>query len=147
MPAASCGIFKDGTLKGDKPVMLKLYGYYMLPWNATAGAYVVAQSGQPWEKWSYEPYIALTTSTSDTDRFAEPAGSRRTPFHTQLDLNYTQNFKLAGRYVFQLVADVYNVTNSQTGYNYQPSFHSPLFGTPQSWYAPRRLQLTARFQF
>jgi Carboxypeptidase regulatory-like domain len=138
---------KDGTLKGDKPVMLKLYGYYMLPWNATAGAYLVAQSGQPWEEWSYEPYIALTTSQSDTDRFAEPAGSRRTPFHAQLDLNYTQSFKVAKRYALQLVADVYNVTNSQTGYNYQPSFHSPLFGTPQSWYAPRRLQLTARFQF
>ena len=38
---------------------LKLYGYYMLPWNATVGAYVIVQSGQPWEKWSYEPYIAL----------------------------------------------------------------------------------------
>ncbi len=139
--------FKNGTLKGDKPVMLKLYGYYLLPWNATAGAYVIAQSGQPWEKWSYEPYIALTTSQSDTDRFAEPAGSRRTPFHTQIDLNYTQNFKFMERYNIQLTADVYNVTDSQTGYNYQPSFHSPLFGTPQSWYAPRRLQLTARFQF
>ena len=32
------------------------------------------QSGQPWEAWSYEPYIALTTSTSDTSRYAEPAG-------------------------------------------------------------------------
>ena len=46
--------------------MLKLYGYYMLNWNATTGAFFVAQSGQPWEAWSYEPYIALTTSTSDT---------------------------------------------------------------------------------
>ena len=139
--------FKDGTLKGDKPVMLKLYGYYILPWNATAGAFVVAQSGEPWEAWSYEPYIALTTSTSDTDRFAEPAGDRRTPFHAQIDLNYTQNFKLVSHYVFQLVADAYNVTNSQTGYNYMQSMHSPLFGTPQSWYAPRRLQVTARFMF
>ena len=30
-------------------------------WNATAGAFIVAQSGQPWETWSYEPYRALTT--------------------------------------------------------------------------------------
>ena len=49
--------------------------------------------------------------------------------------------------MFQLVADAYNVTNSQTGYNYMQSMHSPLFGTPQSWYAPRRLQVTARFMF
>jgi hypothetical protein len=93
------------------------------------------------------PYQALTSSTSETDRFAETAGSRRTPFHTQVDLSYTQSFKLAGRYVFQLVADVYNVTNSQTGFNYQPAEHSSGFGQPQSWYAPRRLQLLARFQF
>ena len=139
--------YKDGTLKGDKPVMFKLYGYYMLPWNASAGAYVIAQSGQPWEEWSYEPYIALTTSTSDTARYAEPAGSRRTPMHAQLDLNYTQNFKLISHYQVQLTADVYNITNSQTGYNYMPSVHSPLFGTPQSWYAPRKLQVTARFIF
>ena len=38
--------------------MLKLYGYHAMPWNATLGAYIVAQSGQPWESWSYEPYIA-----------------------------------------------------------------------------------------
>ena len=58
--------------------MLKIYGYYLLPWNATVGAYAIAQSGQPWEVHSYEPYIALTTSTSDTNRYAEKAGSRRT---------------------------------------------------------------------
>ena len=78
--------------------MLKVYGYYTLPWNATVGAFCVAQSGQPWETWSYEPYIALTTNTSDTARYAEPAGSRRTDAHWQLDLNYTQNFRLGGRY-------------------------------------------------
>jgi hypothetical protein len=139
--------FKDGTLKGDKPVMFKMYGYYMLPWNATAGAYAIVQSGQPWEEWSYEPYRALTNSTSDTDRFAEQAGTRRTPMHAQLDLNYTQNFRFMKRYNVQLTADVYNVTNSQTGFNYMPSVHSPLFGTPQSWYAPRRLQVAARFEF
>lgn len=139
--------FKDGTLRGDKPVMFKLYGYYQLPWNASAGAYFILQSGQPWEAWSYEPYIALTTSTSDTDRFAEPAGDRRTPMHAQVDLNYTQNFKLVSHYEFQVTADLYNATNSQTGYNYEPSLHSPLFGMARSWYDPRRLQVAVRFQF
>ncbi len=139
--------FKNGIMRGDKPVMVKLYGYYELPWSASLGAYFIAQSGQPWEAWSYEPYIALTTSTSDTDRFAEPAGDRRTPAHAQVDLNYTQTFKVWSRYRLQAIADVYNVTNSQTGYNYQPSLHSPLFGQPRSWFAPRRLQLSVRFTF
>ena len=75
--------FKDGTLRGDRPHLLKVYGYYAVPWQASIGAYFVAQSGQPWEKWSYEPYIALTTSTSDATRYAEAAGSRRSPSHYQ----------------------------------------------------------------
>ena len=68
--------------------------------------------------WSYEPYIALTTNTSDTSRFAEPAGNRRTDAHWQLDFNYTQNLRLSQRLNLQLTADFFNVNNRQTGYNY-----------------------------
>ena len=139
--------FRDGTLAGDRPSSLKLYAYYQLNWNATVGAFALAQSGQPWEMTSYEPYIALTTSTSDTSRYAEPAGSRRTPAWYQLDLNYTQSFPLKGHYKLQAVLDLYNVFNTQTGYNYVQSVHSPLFGTPVSYLNPRRVQVTARFQF
>ena len=138
---------KDGRLRGDRPHMLKLYGYRALPWNATAGAFAIAQSGQPWETWSYEPYIALTTSTSDTARYAERAGARRSPAHYQLDLNYTQNFRLAPRLNVQLVGDLFNVFDKQTGYDFQPSAHSSVFGTPRSYYTPRRFQLAARLQF
>ena len=55
------------------------------------------------------PTCALTTSTSDTARYAEPAGSRRTAPHWQLDLNYTQNIQLGGRYNLQIVGDLFNV--------------------------------------
>jgi len=139
--------FRDGTLRGDRPHLFKVYGYYALPWNATTGGYFIAQSGQPWETWSYEPYIALTTSTSDSSRYAEKAGSRRTPSHYQLDLNYTQNIRLMQRLNFQVAADLFNVFNKQTGYNYQPSAHSSLFGTPRSYYDPRVLQIAVRVQF
>jgi hypothetical protein len=139
--------FKDGTLRGDRPHLFKLYGYYNLPWKATAGAYFFAQSGQPWEKWSYEPYIALTTSTSDSNRYAEPAGSRRSPAHAQLDLNYTHNLPFKTRYNAQVALDWYNVFNSQTGYNYDPNAHNSTFGVPRSYYDPTRLQIALRFQF
>jgi hypothetical protein len=138
---------KDGRLRGDRPHMLKLYGYYMLPWNATTGAFAVAQSGQPWEIHSYEPYRALTTSTSDTNRFAERAGSRRTDSHFQLDLNYTQSIRVAPRLNTQVVLDLYNIFNNQTPYNYNPAFHSATFEQPQSFYTSRRLQLALRLQF
>ncbi len=48
--------FKDGTLRGDRPHQFKLYGYYELKWNAGIGAYLVFQSGQPWEAWDSEVY-------------------------------------------------------------------------------------------
>ena len=86
-------------------------------------------------------------STSDTIRNAEPAGSRVTPSHWQLDLNYTQNIRVGGRYNLQIAADVFNLFNKQTGYNYQPSVNSSTFNTPRSYFAPRRLEVAARFRF
>jgi hypothetical protein len=138
--------FRDGTLRGDRPHLLKVYGYYELPWTASIGAYAVAQSGQPWEKWSYEPYIALTTSTSDSAKYAERAGSRRTPNHYQLDLNYTQNFKLPQKFQAQFRLDLFNIFDKQTGYNYNPQAHAATFGLPRSYFAPRLLQATVRLQ-
>jgi hypothetical protein len=138
---------RDGDLRGDRPHMLKLYGFYVLGWNATIGAFGIAQSGHPWEAWSYEPYIALTTNTSDTSRFAEPAGSRRTDPHWQLDLNYTQNVRLGERLSAQIAMDLFNVFNKQTGYNPQPGLHNSAFGEPRNFFDPRRFQVAARLLF
>ncbi|MCA1732077.1 MAG: carboxypeptidase regulatory-like domain-containing protein [Acidobacteria bacterium] len=137
---------KYGNLRADRRHLLKLYGYYGLPWNASVGAFGVFQSGHAWEAWAHQPYSHLTSSTSDTNRYAEPAGSRNTDDHYQVDLNYTQNFPIAG-YNLQLIADVFNVTDNQTGYNPQPSLNSSLFGVDRSFYAPQRFQLAVRFQF
>jgi hypothetical protein len=139
--------FKDGDLRGDRPHLLKVYGYRELGWNATVGIFALAQSGQPWERWSLEPYRALTTSTVETNRYAEPAGSHRSDAHWQLDVNYTQNFKVGGRGTFQLTADVFNVFNRQTGYSIEPRSLNSAFGTPRLFFDPRRLQVAARFMF
>jgi hypothetical protein len=139
-----------GRLRGDRPHLLKVYGSYQLPWKASVGAFGLYQSGHPWEYWSYEPYVALTSSTSDTSRYAEAAGTRRTPSHYQIDLNYTQNFAVYRGYNIQLAADVYNLLDKQTGYNPQPSIHAIDFrpeGGFRSFYAPRRIQIAARLQF
>jgi len=138
---------KLGILRGDRPNAFKIYGSYFLPWHASAGTYIVAQSGQPWEKWDYTPYLALSTSTSETIKYAEPAGSRRAPSHAQVDLKYIQNLPLATRYNAQLDVDLFNVGNSQTGYNIEPRFHNAGFGLPQSFFDPRRVQVAFRFQF
>jgi hypothetical protein len=138
---------KLGILRGDRPNAFKIYGSYFLPWHASAGTYIVAQSGQPWEKWDFTPYLNLSTSTSETIKYAEPAGSRRAPSHAQMDLKYIQNLPLAKRYNAQLDVDVFNVGNSQTGYNIEPRAHNAGFGLPQSFFDPRRVQVAFRFQF
>ena len=141
---------KEGRLRGDRPHMFKIYGYYQLPWRGSIGAYAVAQSGQPWEAWNVLVYRSLTTSTSDTNRYAERAGIRRSPTHHQLDLNYTQNIplqQLAPRLNVQFVVDVFNVYDNQTGYNFNPYQRTPQFNTPRSYFDPRRLQIAARLQF
>lgn len=156
--------FRDGKLKGDIPTKIKLFGYYQLPWNGRVGAFAQYQSGQPWETWSYVPYSNLTGSRSDTSRYAEQAGSRRSDSHFQFDMSYTQVFKVFGGREIELRADLYNVFNKQTGYNIDPKFshQDPLapssgygvptgpggtYGKPRSFYRPRRLQLTAKARF
>jgi hypothetical protein len=139
--------FRDGRLRGDRPHMLKIYGAYELGWNASVGAYAIAQSGQPWEAWDRLPYVALGGDNSDSSKYVETAGSRRSDPHYQLDLNYTHRFRLGDRYSVHLVGDLYNVFDKQTGYNINPVRTSTTFGDPRSFYEPRRLQLSARFLF
>ena len=128
--------------------MVKVYGYHSLPWQATAGAFFVAQSGHPWQAEDYRVFQPLVgTSTSSSNRYAEPAGSRRTDPHWQLDLNYTQNIRLGPRMNLQLVGDVYNLFDKQTGHNPQPNVLNSVFGEFRNFYDPRRFQLAARFQF
>jgi hypothetical protein len=62
-------------------------------------------------------------------------------------LNYTQTFRLGDRYDLQLIGDLFNVFNTQTGYNIDPREHSATFMEPRSFYDPRRFQIAARIQF
>lgn len=134
---------KYGTLSGDKPHLLKVYGYYTVPWQANVGAYFVFQSGKPWEAWDGSIY----GYSSGTSRYGEPAGSRRSASHWQLDLNYTQDFKLTGNFEMQFRADLFNVFNRQTGYNNNPYVSDENFGEARSYYNPRSLQLSVNFKF
>ncbi|MDX2438237.1 MAG: carboxypeptidase-like regulatory domain-containing protein [Acidobacteriota bacterium] len=139
--------FREGNLRGDRRHQLKLIGFYQVPWNGSFGAFAVYQSGQPWAKWDVEAYREYTSSTSDTSRYAEPAGSNTTDAHYQLDLNYTQNFPIGNRFNIQLRGDVFNVTNNQTGYNIQNKFNSAGYGDPRAYFRPRRFQAMVKVMF
>ena len=146
-PAASSGTSSTGNLRGDRRHQLKVYGFYQLDWNGTVGAYAIYQSGQPWETWDVEVYRALTGSTSDTNRFAEPAGSR--PDRRSLPARSELHAQLPGRRHLHVQArvDVFNVFDKQTGYNIQNKVNSSGFGDPRTYFRPRRIQLLVRLQF
>lgn len=138
---------KDGDLHGDRPHLFKVAAIRNLHWKASAGLFFVFQSGHPWESTDYEPYRAFTTSTSSTNRYAEPAGSRRAPSHTQVDFNYSQDISLSERLTLQLVANVFNLFDKQTGYDFQPNVHASDFAKARRFYDPRRLEVEARVRF
>lgn len=143
---------KYGNLAGDRRHKLKAFGTYRFPWQGMVGAYFIYQSGQPWQYQDYSVYGADrttqgSTSTSDTNRYSEPAGSHTTDAHHQVDVNYTQIFWKTRRYRLEGMVDIYNLFNKQTGYNIQSSVHSANPGLPQTYYAPRRTQLGVRFLF
>ena len=135
--------FKEGNLKGDRRHLLKLYGAYTAPWDGRFGAYLLYQSGEPWETWDGLYY----GSTSSTNKYSEPAGSRNGPSHWQLDLNYVHDFRFADRHNMQLRLDLYNVFDNQTGYNIDPFLSNSTYGEPRSYYRPRRLQVKLTYQF
>lgn len=134
---------KYGKLNGDKPHVFKAYGYYTTDWEANVGAYFVYQSGDVWETWDGEVY----GYASDTIRYSEPAGSRRERSHWQMDLNYTQNFTVFDNYTVKFRADLFNVFDRQTGYNYNPYVDADTYGKARSLINARRLQLSVNIGF
>lgn len=136
-----------GTLSGDKPHIVKVYGYYTTDWDANIGALLAYQSGQPWAIWDATYYGYSPTDGNTSSRYAEPAGSRRSSSHWQLDLSYTQNFKLTESLNMRFRADLFNVFDRQTGYNINPYANSTTFGEARNYYSPRRLQLSIGIDF
>jgi hypothetical protein len=82
-----------------------------------------------------------------TSRYAEPAGSRTTDAHHQLDLSYTQNFPIGNRLNILLRGEIFNIYDNQTGYNVEPRVNEAGVGEPRDWFEPRRFRLTVAFQF
>lgn len=129
------GSFTDGKLRADRTWQVKSFGAYQLPWNATLGYLAYWQSGHTWaHQWASTFYL-------------EPRGSRRTPSHAQLDLNYSQYFDFSGDYSLLLRLDVFNVFDRQTGYNPQPRYNDDALGVYRSHENPRRVQATVSLSF
>ena len=132
---------KDGVLRGDRPHLVKAFGYLDLPWRARAGMYVIYQSGQPWEAWDSLAY-GLPSYFSSTIRHAEQAGSRRSPSHWQLDLSYARPFRLPTGPEAKLRVGLFNLFDRQTGYNVNPYARDATFGQARDHFDARCLQVS-----
>ena len=143
---------KYGNLSGDQRHKAKLFGSYTFPWEGRLGVYAIVQTGLHWQAESYLPYKSLilatgSTSTSDSARYAEPAGDRVMPTQCQLDLNYTQSFWKKDRKRVEGALDLFNVFNQQTPYAYNQSVNGGQFGVPQAYLSPRRVQFGLKASF
>lgn len=138
--------FKYGNLKGDRRHVLKTYGSYDFKWNGTLGVLAFWQSGEAWEASDVEFYREYTGSSSSTNRFAEPAGSRTGPSHYQLDLNYLHRWQFSSVNLSAYI-DIFNLFDRQTDYNINSVLSSPNFGVGRSFFAPRRYQLGVKLDF
>ena len=119
--AASCGTTRTATCAATARTCSSSTATTCCPGTPRPARLVVAQSGQPWEAWSYEPY----RRADDQHERHEPLrrAGRLAPHARalQLDLNYTQNFRLGGAAATsQLDGDLFNVFDKQTGYNIEP---------------------------
>ncbi|KUJ82510.1 TonB-dependent receptor [Microbulbifer flavimaris] len=140
---------REGTLTGDRPHIFKAFGYYTTDWNANVGAYLLYQSGHAWQVMDGTVYGYEPAWWNDSGAYGEKAGSRRTPSHWQLDLNYTQNFQVFGDYTLKVRADLFNVFDRQTGYDPQQKLRGRFydFGEYRRYYNSRRLQLSFGVDF
>ena len=114
--------------------MLKVYGYYTLNWNVDrrrfSGRAVRTTVGELELRAVYLP-------DDEHERYGADVRARR---HAADRLALAARFQLHAEPAslrtlnLQLIADFFNVNNSQTGYNYQPSVHDSAFNTPRDYF-------------
>jgi hypothetical protein len=147
---------RTGTLTGDRTHVGKIFANYVLPTNTNIGAYFRYQSGRPYEARGFD--ILYGTDYL----YLEPAGSRRTPSWTNLDLSVGQSFRV-GPGELNVAASLYNVFNSQPALTVQQDVclvgpctsipavgdpnRNPNFERPTLYAPPRRVSLSATFSF
>jgi len=147
-----------GPLNQDRPNVFKIFGTYQPIDRVTLSAYLRAQSGAPWNARARDWEGAVLN-------YLEPAGARRNPTWTNLDLMASYRYPLAARAALTLEARLLNVFNNQTTITtdtqefldlrtissppyFAPYLQpNPYFGIGNAYAPPRRLYLAASVTF
>ena len=157
---------QNGILPLDRPHQVKVFGNYLFPIGLSLGAGLDLSSGAP-----LTPLAANPNYTNGGEIPEGPRGSgiqtidgfkTRTPFQSLVSLQASYQFRLGGTRNFTVLADVFNLFNTQTVLMYDqwtqltgpadnPDFGKPvtqvLGGAPPQFQTPRQVRFGARFFF
>jgi len=154
-----------GRLPNDRPHQIKVYGTYNMPVGLNLGLGLNLSSGAPLTALAANPNYQSPGEIPMTPRGAGmqtvDGFKTRTPFERVLNahVDYVFGGNMATRRVV-LLADIFNLFNTQsvTGYNYY--FEYPTFGTKNpdfgavgnpvtrvGYQIPRQMRFGARFEF
>jgi len=149
---------RQGPLREDRPHLLKVFANVMPVDRLTVGAYLRVQSGAPWNARGRDTQGAVLN-------YLEPAGSRRNPTWTNVDLLANYRFALGSRASLLVEGRVLNLLDAQTRLSTDgqqfldlntictPPYigpyrqDNPLFGTGNAFAPPRRFLLAAQVSF
>jgi hypothetical protein len=156
---------QDGVLPLDRPHQVKIFGNYAFPMGLSLGVGYTITSGKPltalaalapYDNGGEIPMTARGAGFQTVDGFRT-----RTPFLNEFNGQAAYVIKLAGQNQLTVLADVFNVFNTQTTLDYNSYVEFPGFGTddpdfgkpisrnvagPQ-FQTPRQVRFGVRFAF
>lgn len=131
-----------GRLENDPTIAWKIVGTYTLPLGFNTGWYLRHESGDTWTA-TVDPKLPCCRRVRI---FGEPAGSRRLPSQTLLDMRVEKQFPFYGGQL-RFAIDIFNVFNSDYPLRVQDRFEAPDFGKPFVFIEPRKLRVGIRYTF
>ena len=137
----------DGTLIGDRPVLLKTQVMFDLGWGLTLATNYQFQSGRPWGR---EVRFANSVLGLGTTRvlFEPFSGDRRVDPINTLDVRLEKALTFRAGVEGAVFGDFLNALNNDAAQSVlDRRSTSANFGVPSVFVPPRRLMLGAKFRF
>ena len=143
-----------GPLTYNRPLQLKTFLTYRMPWGILLSGNFTIMSGRSWaaDTRSYRAGINRTAVWS-FNLLLEKAGSRRLPTDKYFDLRLSKSFDLGGSKI-ELIGDILNAFNNRAGmyfytepWDVYPISQQPAFGKPLALRQPRHSRLAIRWSF
>ena len=105
---------RHGLIGSDRPLVIKLYGSFRLPFRFVTSFYATYFSGSPWQRsvTVYPPSGWMAANNARPDAYGvnlEPSGTRRNPSTANVDFRLEKEFKLWSLGTLGIFVDVFNL--------------------------------------